>query len=199
MATRLSDVIWRSSLLLGSGAWIALLPLAHRAGPADQALFWATLIAALPIGFGWIFRRTLSGKTGLDGTGERGCRSSTRMDDSSDGRAARTPALRIVQSGSRTIAIFNPAAPSQKRVMALDSRGSVKAYVGRRQESTAVKARPGFKLNRKSTEAVPRAKKKTVTKVNAKRRQRAPAGRRRARSGLPSNLTARESIEHGGG
>jgi hypothetical protein len=192
MATRLSDVIWRSSLLLGSGAWIALLPLAHRAGPADQALFWATLIAALPIGFGWIFRRTLSGKTGLDGTGERGCRSSTRMDDSSDGRAARTPALRIVQ-------IFNPAAPSQKRVMALDNRGSVKAYVGRRQESTAVKARPVFKLNRKSTEAVPRAKKKTVTKVNAKRRQRAPAGRRRARSGLPSNLTARESIEHGGG
>ena len=53
MAVRLGDVLWWLGLLLGGGVWVALLALAHSAGPIDEAVFWASLIAVLPIGFGY--------------------------------------------------------------------------------------------------------------------------------------------------
>jgi hypothetical protein len=62
MAVRLGDVLWWFGLLLGGGVWVALLALAHSAGPIDEAVFWASLIAALPIGFGYLCRYILSGK-----------------------------------------------------------------------------------------------------------------------------------------
>ena len=62
MAVRLGDVLWWLGLLLGGGVWVALLALAHSAGPIDEAVFWASLIAALPIGFGYLCRYILSGK-----------------------------------------------------------------------------------------------------------------------------------------
>ena len=62
MAVRLGDVLWWLGLVLGGGAWIAVLALAHSAGPIDEALFWASLIALLPIGFGCLCRYTLSSK-----------------------------------------------------------------------------------------------------------------------------------------
>src|SRR5437868_12013120 len=52
---------WWFGLLLGGGVWVALLALAHSAGPIDEAVFWASLIAALPIGFGYLCRYILSG------------------------------------------------------------------------------------------------------------------------------------------
>jgi hypothetical protein len=153
MAARLGDVPWRLGLLLGGGVWIALLGLAHSAGPIDQAVFWASLIAALPIGFGWMCRCILSGKTGLDWNDERrGCSPTS-------------------------------AAPSQKRVIAPDNRGSGKAYIRGRKESAsvspaaAVKARS--KLQRKSMGAVARAKTGPVTNINGKQRQRPRAARPR--------------------
>ena len=62
MAVRLGDVLWWLGLLLGGGVWVALLALAHSAGPIDEAVFWASLIAALPIGFGFLCRYILSAK-----------------------------------------------------------------------------------------------------------------------------------------
>src|SRR6516165_8411533 len=62
MAVRLGDALWWMGLLLGGGIWIALLALAHTAGPIDEAVFWASLIAALPIGFGCLCRHILLGK-----------------------------------------------------------------------------------------------------------------------------------------
>ena len=62
MAVRLGDALWWLGLLLGGVVWIALLALAHSAGPIDEAVFWASLIAALPIGFGHLCRYILSGK-----------------------------------------------------------------------------------------------------------------------------------------
>ena len=64
MAVRLGDVLWWMGLSLGGSVWIALLVLAHSAGPIDEAVFWASLIAALPIGFGYLCRYILSGKIG---------------------------------------------------------------------------------------------------------------------------------------
>jgi len=64
MAARFSNVLWRFVLLLGGGVWIVLLALAYSAGPIEEAVFWASLIAALPIGFGWICRCILSSKNG---------------------------------------------------------------------------------------------------------------------------------------
>ena len=64
MAVRLGDALWWLGLLLGGVVWIALLALAHSAGPIDEAVFWASLIAALPIGFGYLCRYILSGKIG---------------------------------------------------------------------------------------------------------------------------------------
>ena len=62
MAVRLGNVLWWMGLSLGGVVWTALLALAHSAGPIDEAVFWATLIAALPIGFGYLCRYVLSGK-----------------------------------------------------------------------------------------------------------------------------------------
>jgi hypothetical protein len=62
MGVPLGNVLWWLGLLVGGGVWIALLALAHSAGPIDEAVFWASLIAALPIGFGTICRCILSGK-----------------------------------------------------------------------------------------------------------------------------------------
>ena len=59
---RFGDVLWWMGLFLGGVGWIALLALAHGAGPIDEAVFWASLIAALPIGFGWICHYILSGR-----------------------------------------------------------------------------------------------------------------------------------------
>ena len=53
MAVRLGNVLWWMGLSLGGVVWTALLALAHSAGPIDEAVFWASLIAALPIGFGY--------------------------------------------------------------------------------------------------------------------------------------------------
>src|SRR5215470_19226455 len=64
MAVRLGDVLWWLGLLLGGGVWTGLLVLAYSAGPIDEAVFWASLIAALPIGFGYLCRYVLSGKIG---------------------------------------------------------------------------------------------------------------------------------------
>ena len=61
MAVRLGDVLWWLGLLLGGGVWTGLLVLAYSAGPIDEAVFWASLIAALPIGFGYLCRYILSG------------------------------------------------------------------------------------------------------------------------------------------
>src|SRR6516165_632537 len=62
MAVRLGDALWWMGLLLGGVVWIALLALAHSAGPIDEAVFWASLIAALPIGFGYLCRYILLAK-----------------------------------------------------------------------------------------------------------------------------------------
>src|SRR6516165_759660 len=64
MAVRLGDALWWMGCVLGGGLWTALLALAHSAGPIDEAVFWASLIAALPIGFGYLCRYVLSGKIG---------------------------------------------------------------------------------------------------------------------------------------
>ena len=64
MVVRVGNVLWRVGLVLGGGVWIAVLALAHNAGPIDEAVFWASLIAALPIGFGYLCRYVLSGKIG---------------------------------------------------------------------------------------------------------------------------------------
>ena len=64
MAVRLGNVLWWMGLSLGGVVWTALLALARSAGPIDEAVFWASLIAALPIGFGYLCRYVLSGKIG---------------------------------------------------------------------------------------------------------------------------------------
>jgi hypothetical protein len=64
MAARFSNLLWRFDLFLGGSIWIALLGLAYNAGPIEEAVFWASLIAALPVGFGWICRCILSSKNG---------------------------------------------------------------------------------------------------------------------------------------
>jgi hypothetical protein len=171
MAARFSDVLCWLGLLLGGGIWITVLALAHSAGPIDQAVFWASLIASLPIGFGWMCRCILSGKTAPDGSDEpRGC-SPTSSGHGSNDRAARGPVQRRAQSGSRMIPIFDPGAPS----ITPYRRGSGQGYIIRQKESAAVslavKARPACKLHRKSTRAVAKAKNGPVTKVIAKQPQ----------------------------
>jgi hypothetical protein len=64
MAARFDNVLWRLGLLLGGSIWIAVLALAYSAGPIEEAVFWASLIAALPVGFGWICHYILSSKNG---------------------------------------------------------------------------------------------------------------------------------------
>jgi hypothetical protein len=62
MAARFSNLLWRFDLFLGGSIWIALLALAYSAGPIEEAVFWASLIAALPVGFGWICRCILTSR-----------------------------------------------------------------------------------------------------------------------------------------
>jgi len=64
MAARFSNLLWRFDLFLGGSIWIAVLALAYSAGPIEEAVFWASLIAALPVGFGWICRCILTSKNG---------------------------------------------------------------------------------------------------------------------------------------
>ena len=64
MAARFGNLPWRVGLSLGGSIWIALLALAYSAGPIEEAVLWASLIAALPVGFGWICRCILSSNNG---------------------------------------------------------------------------------------------------------------------------------------
>ena len=64
MAARFDKLPWRVGLSLGGSIWIAVLALAYSAGPIEEAVFWASLIATLPVGFGWICRCILSSKNG---------------------------------------------------------------------------------------------------------------------------------------
>ena len=64
MAARFSNLVWRFDLFLGGSIWNALLALAYSAGPIEEAVFWPSLIAALPVGVGWICRCILSSKNG---------------------------------------------------------------------------------------------------------------------------------------
>ena len=147
MAVRLGDALWWLGLLLGGVVWIALLALAHSAGPIDEAVFWASLIAALPIGFGYLCRSILSGKI-------------TAAADTDLGPPALPKAKHAtIESGS------------QPRI----EPGSAQAPMGRgsqRKGSPAVKLRSGFKSSRKPTSAVARAKKGTRSKVKRKRSAR---------------------------
>jgi hypothetical protein len=68
MAARFSNLLWRFDLFLGGSIWIALLVLAYSAGPIEEAVFWASLIAALPIGFAWICRCILFNNGTADST-----------------------------------------------------------------------------------------------------------------------------------
>jgi hypothetical protein len=136
--------------MLGGGVWTGLLVLAYSAGPIDEAVFWASLIAALPIGFGYLCRYILSGKivTPAD----------TVLDPAT---------LPQAQNGTTE-------SPSRSQI----ALGSAQASMGRVSNDAAVRAaatvklRSGFKSSRKSTSAVVRAKKGTRFKVKAKRRAR---------------------------
>ena len=124
--------------------------MAHSAGPIDEAVFWASLIAALPIGFGYLCRYILSGKTLAP--------ADTVLDP---------PTLPQAQN-------LTTESPSRSQI----ELGSAQASMGRVSNDAAVRAaatvklRSGFKSSRKSTSAVVRAKKGTRFKVKAKRRAR---------------------------
>ena len=150
MAVRLGDALWWMGCVLGGGLWIALLALAHSAGPIDEAVFWASLIAALPIGFGYLCRYILSGKTVAP--------ADTVLDP---------PKLPQSQNGTTE-------SPSRSQI----ELGSAQASMGRVSNdaavrtAAAVKRRSGCKSRQKSKSAVVRAKKGTRFKVKAKRRAR---------------------------
>ena len=150
MAVRLGDALWWLGLLLGGVVWIALLALAHSAGPIDEAVFWASLIAALPIGFGYLCRYILSGKIVAP--------ADTVLDP---------PTLPQAQN-------LTTESPSRSQI----ELGSAQASMGRVSNNAAVRAaatvklRSGSKSPQKSRSAVVRAKKGTRFKVKAKRRGR---------------------------
>ena len=151
MAVRLGDALWWLGLVLGGGLWIALLALAHSAGPIDEAVFWASLIAALPIGFGYLCRSILSGKiTAPD---------DTVLDMASLPQAQNEP----IESGS------------QPRIEPRSAQASI-GRGPRRKDDTAVRAAATVNLRSRfkspSSPAVARAKKVTHFKVKAKRRAR---------------------------
>jgi hypothetical protein len=152
MAVRLGDVLWWLGLLLGGVVWIALLALAHSAGPIDEAVFWASLIAALPIGFGYLCRRSiLSGKiTAPD---------DTVLDMASLPQAQNEP----IESGS------------QPRIEPRSAQASI-GRGPRRKDDTAVRAAATVNLRSRfkspSSSAVARAKKGTRFKGKAKCRAR---------------------------
>jgi hypothetical protein len=152
MAVRLGDVLWWMGLLLGAGVWIALLALAHSAGPLDEAVFWASLIAALPIGFGYLCRYILSGKI------------AAAADTVLDPVALLQAQSATIEGGSPPrIELGSPQAP-MGRVSRRKDDGAVRAAV-------AVKPRPRSKSPQKSRSAVARGKKGTRSKVKTRRHQ----------------------------
>jgi hypothetical protein len=151
MVVRLGDVLWWLGLLLGGGVWTGILVLAYSAGPIDEAVFWASLIAALPIGFGYLCRYILSGKIGAT--------ADTVLDPVALPEAQNEP----IESGSRPRIEAGNAQASMGRVSRRKDDAAVRAAV-------AVKLRSCFKSP--SSSAVARAKKVTHVKVKAKRRAR---------------------------
>jgi hypothetical protein len=140
-------------LLLGGIVWIAVVALAHSAGPIEEAVFWASLIAVLPIGFGYLCRYILSGKTVAQ--------ADTVLDPAS---LPQTPNATI-KNGSRSQIELGSAQASIGRVSQRKDDAAVRA-------AAPVKLRSRFKSPRKSTTAVARAKKRTRSKVKAKGRVR---------------------------
>ena len=153
MAARLGDVLWWMGLLLGGGVWIALLALAHGVGPIDEAVFWASLIAALPIGFGYLCRYVLSGKIGAT--------ADTVLDPGALPQAQNA----TTESGARSR--IGPG--SAQASMGPGSQRKDDAAV---RAAAAVKLRSRSKSPQKSRSAVARTKKGTRFKGKAKRRAR---------------------------
>ena len=140
---------WWMGLLLGGVVWIAVLALAHSAGPMGEAVFWASLIAALPIGFAWICRYILSGKIAAT-------------------------ADTVPDSVALPEAQNEPISGSRSRIEPGNAQASM-GRVSRRKDDAAVRAASAVKLRSRkspSTSAVARAKKGTRFKVKAKRRVR---------------------------
>jgi hypothetical protein len=151
MAVRLGDALWWLGLVLGGGLWIALLALAHSAGPIDEAVFWASLIAALPIGFGYLCRSILSGKI-------------TAPDDTVLDPAA------LPQAQNATIE--SGLGPEPETAQASSGRGSQRTDDAAVRGTAVVKLRSRFKSSQKSRSAAARAKKGTRFKFKRKRRAR---------------------------
>ena len=142
MAVRLGNVLWWMGLLLGGGVWTGLLVLPHTAGPIDEAVFWASLIAALPIGFGWICHYILSGKIGATADTVLGPVAPPEAQNATTESGARSP---IVPGSAQ--ASMGPG--SQRK-----DDAAVRA-------ADAVKLRSRFKSPQKSRSAVARAKKRS--------------------------------------
>ena len=141
---RLGNVLWWMGLLLGGVVWTALLALAHSAGLIDEAVFWASLIAALPIGFGYLCRYILSGKIGA--------KANTVLDPAALPQARNA----IIESGSRLEIGPGSAQASMGRVSRRKDDAAVRA-------AAVVKLRSGSKSPQKS--AVARGKKGNRNKV----------------------------------
>jgi len=150
MAVRLGDALWWLGLLLGGVVWTALLALAHSAGPIDEAVFWASLIAALPIGFGYLCRYVLSGKIGAT--------ADTVLDPGA------LPQAQNATTESRARSRIVPG--SAQASMGPGSQRKDDAAV---RAADAVKLRSRFKSPQKSRSAVARAKKGARFKVKGKR------------------------------
>jgi hypothetical protein len=150
MAPRLGDVLWWLGLLLGAGLWIALLAWAQSAGPIDEAVFCASLIAALPIGFGYLCRYVPSAKI------------AAAADTDLDPAALPQVQNATIESGSRPRIGPGTAQASVGRASQRKDDAAVR-------EAPAVKLRSRFKSPQKSRSAVARTKKGDRFKVEAKR------------------------------
>ena len=142
----LGDVLWWMGLLLGGGVWIGLLALAHSAGPIDEAVFWASLIAALPIGFGYLCRYILSGKI------------VTPADTVLDPATLPQVQNATIESGSEPR--IEPGS-----AQASIGRGSQRKDDAVARAAAAVKRQSGSRSRQKSRSAVARAKKGSVSKL----------------------------------
>jgi hypothetical protein len=142
MAVRLGDVLWWLGLVLGGVVWTALLALAHSAGPVDEAVFWASLIAALPIGFGYLCRYILSGRIGAT--------ADTVLD----------PAA-LPQAQNATIKNGSEPGIEPGSAQASIGRGSQRKDDAAIRGAATVKLQSGSKSPQKSRSAVARAKKGT--------------------------------------
>jgi hypothetical protein len=140
-------------LSLGGSVWIGLLALARSAGPIDEAVFWASLVAALPIGFGYLCRYILSGKI------------AAAADTVLDPVALLQAQNATIESGSGPLIEPGSAQASIRR-------GSQRKDSAPARLAAAVKLRSGFKSPRKSTSSVVKAKKGTRFKVKRKCRAR---------------------------